>query len=77
MSDLRTRLEVQGATQQWVASFMAQYGVSAAAMTDALNAVLVKLHGRVIEEYLVSEAQSVQQQQLKELEEIEDGGANL
>lgn len=77
MSDLRTRLEVQGATQQWVASFMKQYGVSAAAMTDALNAVLVKLHGQVIEEYLVSEAQSVQQQQLKELEEIEDGEADL
>lgn len=75
MTDLRTRLEIQGATQQWVASFMNQYGISAAAMTDALNAILVQLHSQVIEEYLVSEAQAAQQK--KELEEMENGQADL
>lgn len=75
MTDSRTRLEIQGATQQWVASFMSQYGISAAAMTDALNAILVQLHSQVIEEYLVSEAQAAQQK--KELEEMENGQADL
>ena len=75
MTDLRLRLEIQGATQQWVASFMKQHNISAAAMTDALNAVLVNLHSRVIEEYLVSEAQAMQQQ--TELEEIQNDEANL
>lgn len=48
MSDLQTRLEVQGAVQQWAASFMAQYGIPAAMMEDALNKVLITLKEQIV-----------------------------
>jgi hypothetical protein len=45
-----SRYEVQGATQQWVDSFMQQYHITATDMIDSLNNVLVKLKDKAVEE---------------------------
>ena len=54
--DFQTRLELQGAVQQWVASFMQQYQISAAAMEDALNKVLLSIKDQVVYELLTAAA---------------------
>lgn len=56
--NLQTRIEVQGATQQWVDSFMQQYNISAAMMEDALNKVLSNLKDKVVIELLVAANQA-------------------
>lgn len=56
MSDLQSRLEIQAATQQWVASFMAQYGIPAAMMEDALNKILVTLKEQIVIDLLSAAA---------------------
>lgn len=56
MSDLQTRLEVQGAVQQWAASFMTQYGIPAAMMEDALNKVLITLKEQIVIDLLSTAA---------------------
>lgn len=57
------RLEVQGATQQWVDAFMAQYNVPPYMMEDALNKVLSNLKDKVIIELLTSSAEPTQPQE--------------
>ena len=52
--ELQTRLEVQGAVQQWAASFMAQYGIPAAMMEDALNKVIITLKEQVMIDLLTA-----------------------
>lgn len=52
------RLEVQGAIQQYVDSFMQNYNIPAAMMEDALNKVLLSLKDKVVMEFL----QAAQQQ---------------
>lgn len=54
--DFQTRLELQGAVQQWVASFMQQYQIPAAAMEDALNKVLLGIKDQVVYELLTAAA---------------------
>jgi hypothetical protein len=56
MNSLQTRLEVQGATQQWVDSFMLQYGISPSMMEDALTKVLCNLKDKVVIELLSAAA---------------------
>lgn len=51
--DYKLRLEVQGATQQWVASFMKNNNIPAAMMEDALNKVLCDLKDKVVTEFLL------------------------
>ena len=64
--NLQTRLEVQGATQQWVASFMTQYNISPSMMEDALNKVLCTLKDQVMIEFLNAAAAEVQPPQKEE-----------
>lgn len=52
--ELQTRLEVQGAVQQWAASFMAQYGIPAAMMEDALNKVIITLKEQIMIDLLTA-----------------------
>ena len=50
----QTRLEVQGAIQQWIVSFMNQYGIPAFMMEDALNKVLLQIKDQVVADLLVA-----------------------
>ena len=54
MNNLQTRLEVQGAVQQWVESFMREYQISPAIMDDALTKVLVNIKELVIQEFITA-----------------------
>ena len=56
--NLQTRLEVQGATQQWVDSFMQQYNISPSMMEDALTKVLCNLKDQVVLELLSAAARA-------------------
>lgn len=68
MNNLQTRLEVQGAIQQWVASFMEEYQIPAYMMEDALNKVLLNLKDQVVTDLLTAAAQVQLEQQQKESE---------
>ena len=57
MNELQIRLEVQGAIQQWVASFMEEYQIPAYMMEDALNKVLLNLKDQVVTDLLTAAAQ--------------------
>lgn len=50
MKELQTRLEVQVAAQNWAATMMQQYGISAAVIEDALTKVLLSLKDIVTQE---------------------------
>ena len=63
MENLQLRFELYSSLQQWVNNTMAQFNISAAQMEDAVNSILVNLHNKVIEDYLI---QQQQQQQLQE-----------
>lgn len=67
MNDLQKRLEIQGAVQQWAASFMYNNNVSAAMMEDALSQVLVSLKQQIIIDLLI-------EQQNQNKEKNEEGG---
>ena len=73
--NLQTRLEVQGATQQWVASFMQQYSISASMMEDALNKILCNLKDQVMIEFL--SAAAAEQQPPQPLTEEEQHGESM
>lgn len=66
--NLQTRLEVQGAIQQWVASFMEEYQIPAYMMEDALNKVLLNLKDQVVTDLLTAAAQVQLAQQQKQVE---------
>jgi hypothetical protein len=68
MNDLQIRLEVQGAIQQWVASFMEEYQIPAYMMEDALNKVLLNLKDQVVTDLLTAAAQVQLAQQQTESE---------
>lgn len=53
--NFQTRVELQTMVQGYIDSIMRQYGVSAAAMEDALNATLLKLKDQVMGD-LIAEA---------------------
>lgn len=72
MTDLQLRLEVQGAAQNWVASIMQQYGVSATMMEDALSKVLLSLKDLVAQETIQSIL--AEQAPIQEEKEKKDGG---
>ena len=59
--DTQTSLEIQGATQQWVASLMNQYGISAIDMVEALTKVSSILKDQIITDLLSQIAQQEQQ----------------
>ena len=61
--NLQTQLEVQGATQQWVASFMSQYNIPASVMEQALTKVICSLKDQIVIE-LLSAAQAQQEQEI-------------
>lgn len=70
------RYEIQGATQQWVDSFISQYGVSATEMVDALNNVLVQLKDKAVQELLnAAYAQQIAMAQNRE-KEVTNGELN-
>ena len=52
-NQLQVRLEVQGAVQSWIDSFMLNNGVSASVMEDALNKALVSLKDKAIQECII------------------------
>lgn len=57
MNSLQMRLEVQGAIQQWVASFMQEYNIPAWMMEDGLNKVLLVLKDQTVTDLLTAAAQ--------------------
>lgn len=57
MNNLQRRLEVQGAIQQWVASFMREYNIPAWMMEDGLNKVLLVLKDQTVTDLLTAAAQ--------------------
>lgn len=65
------RLEVQGAVQQWVASFVQQYNVPAAIMEDALNKALLMIKDQVMIEYI--SAENASKEEIKDGENTESG----
>ena len=69
--NLQTRLEVQGAIQQWVASFMEEYQIPAYMMEDALNKVLLNLKDQVVTDLLTAAAQVQLAQQSESPQEQE------
>lgn len=71
MTDLQLRLEVQGAAQNWVASIMQQYGVSATMMEDALSKVLLNLKDVAAQETIQSIL--AEEAPIQEEKEINDG----
>jgi len=71
MNTLQTRLELQGAVQQWVDSFMAQHNISPAMMDDALSKALLNIKELVIQEYLIA-AQMASSNQQEDVEEVPD-----
>ena len=76
-----SRYEVQGATQQWVDSFMQQYHITATDMIDSLNNVLVKLKDKAVEEMLEQAYQqrvmAAQQAAQNKEEGITDGETDI
>ena len=71
MNTLHTRLELQGAVQQWIDSFMQEYNVSPAMMDDALSKALLNIKELVIQEYLIA-AQMASSNQQEDVEEVPD-----
>lgn len=69
--DLQTRLELQGAIQQWVASFMEQNNVSPSMMEDALTKTLLHVKELAIQEFLM-DIQMREMQQAQSVPETED-----
>lgn len=69
MNTLQTRLELQGALNQLISSFMQQYNVSPAMMDDALSKVLLNIKELVIQEYLMA-AQAASSNQQKDAKEV-------
>lgn len=61
--NLQTQLEVQGAIQQWIASFMSQYNIPAFVIEQALTKVICNLKDQVVIE-LLSAAQAQQEQEI-------------
>lgn len=66
MNNLQRRLEVQGAIQQWVASFMREYNIPAWMMEDGLNKVLLVLKDQTVTDLLTAAAQDQLAQQESE-----------
>lgn len=73
MNNLQRRLEVQGAIQQWVASFMREYNIPAWMMEDGLNKVLLVLKDQTVTDLLTAAAQDqlAQQKESKSPQEQE------
>ena len=71
MNTLQTRLELQGAVQQWIDSFMAQHNISPAMMDDALSKALLNIKELVIQEYLIA-AQMASSNQQEDVKEVPD-----
>ena len=71
--ELQARLEVQAATQQWVAAFMNEYGVPADVMQEALTKVLLQLKDQIITDLLVAAAQAQSEQEQAPHQEEDDG----
>ena len=62
--NLQTRLELQGAVQQWIDSFMQQYNITPSMMEDALTKALCNLKDKVILEFLTAaQAQQIQEEE--------------
>ena len=76
MNTFQLRLELQGAVQQWVNTFMIENNVSPAMMDDALSKALLNIRELAIQEYLVAaQASSNQNEDVKEVlneQHIED-----
>lgn len=74
MTNLQLKMEVQGAAQNWVASIMQQYGVSAVIMEDALTKVLLNLKDLVTQETIreILTAQTSNEIETEEKEEKEE-----
>lgn len=65
MSETSIKLQVEGATQQWVDSFMLNNNIPASIMEAALTKVLLSVKDKVIVDYLM-EMQNNQQEEEKE-----------
>lgn len=68
--NMRMRLELQGAVQQWVDSFMEQYNVPAYMMEDALSKELLVIKDKAITEFMID----IQEKQLAttDVENVEE-----
>ena len=81
--NIQKQLEVQGATQQWVASFMNTHNIDAATMLNTLNGICLQLKDQVMtdllyyiqEEKLKNSTPTMASEQPQE-QEIEDGSSS-
>lgn len=67
MNTFQMRLELQGAVQQWVDTFMRENNVSPSMMDDALSKALLNIRELAIQEYLIAaQASSNQNEDVRE-----------
>ena len=60
------RLELQGAVNQWVESFMSNNGISTSMMDDALSKALLRVRELALQEYIAQAQAQAQQAQTEE-----------
>ena len=81
--NIQKQLEVQGATQQWVASFMNTHNIDAATMLNTLNGICLQLKDQVTTDllYFLQEekernSEPVMENVQPQEQEIEDGSSS-
>lgn len=60
------RLELQGAVNQWVESFMSNNGISPSMMDDALSKALLRVRELALQEYIAQAQAQAQRAQTEE-----------
>lgn len=74
-NQLQLRADLQNSILQWANTMMAQYGVSAAMIEDAINALLVKIKEQIMMDTLVEQMERfVQEQEQSETFFSTEGG---
>ena len=66
------RLELQGAVNQWVESFMSNNGISPSMMDDALWKALLRVRELALQEYIAQAQAQAQQAQIEEEQNEQD-----
>lgn len=66
------RLELQGAVNQWVESFMSNNGISPSMMDDALSKALLRVRELALQEYIAQAQAQAQQAQIEEEQNEQD-----
>ena len=54
MNQIQMRLEVQGAVQNWVDTFMLNNNIPASMMEDAINKALISVKDKALQEFILA-----------------------